>query len=82
MCTYRSCRNEFLLIISVHVEKNLTLRGLRAMYSAWCKRRPCEEMSDTSSHSNERYLNTPAKMHNLKDRSRAAEKQVRIEPRL
>ena len=25
---YRSCRNEFLLIISVRVEKNLTLRGL------------------------------------------------------
>ncbi len=50
------------------------------MYSAWCKRRSVKEMSDSSGHSNERYLNTPekkAKMKNLKDRSRAAEKQVR-----
>ena len=30
------------------------------MYNRWCKRRTCE-MSDTSSHSNERYLNTPGK---------------------
>ena len=55
--------------------------NLRAMYSAWCKRRSVEEMSDASGHSNERYLNTPekkAKMQNLKDRSRAAEKQVKI----
>ncbi len=54
--------------------------NLRAMYSAWCKRRSVKEMSDSSGHSNERYLNTPekkAKMQNLKDRSRAAEKQVR-----
>ena len=51
---------------------------LRAMYNRWCKRRTCD-LSDTSSHSNERYLNTPekkAKMSKLKERARAAEKQV------
>lgn len=37
------------------------------------------DLSDTSSHSNERYLNTPekkAKMCKLKERARTAEKQV------
>jgi hypothetical protein len=32
-------------------------------------------MNDTSSHSNERYLNTPAKMSKLKQKARLAEKQ-------
>ena len=47
---------------------------LRSMYN---RRRTCE-MSDTSSHSNERYLNTPekkAKMSKLKQKARVAEKQ-------
>ena len=51
---------------------------LRAMYNRWCKRRTCE-MSDTSSHSNERYLNTPekkAKMSKLKQRAHMAEKEI------
>ena len=51
---------------------------LRAMYNRWCKRRTCD-LSDTSSHSNERYLSTPekkAKMSKLKQRVRVAEKQV------
>lgn len=51
---------------------------LRAMYNRWCKR--CtRDLSDTSSHSNERYLSTPekkAKMCKLKERARTAEKQV------
>lgn len=34
---------------------------LRTMYNRWCKRRATCELSDTSSHSNERYLNTPEK---------------------
>lgn len=33
---------------------------LRAMYNCWCKRRT-RDLSDTSNHSNERYLNTPEK---------------------
>lgn len=44
---------------------------LRAMYNRWCKRRTCD-LSDTSSHSNERYLSTPekkAKMSKLKQSS-------------
>lgn len=51
---------------------------LRAMYNRWRKRCMCE-MSDSSSHSNERYLNTPekkAKMTKLKERAHAAEKQA------
>ena len=55
--------------------------NLRAMYSAWSRRRSLDEVSDTSSHSNERYMNTPekkAKMNRLKDRTRAAEKQVKV----
>ena len=51
---------------------------LRAMYHRWCKRSTCE-LSDTSSHSNERYLNTlekKAKMSKLRVRARAAEKKV------
>lgn len=51
------------------------------MYSRWCKRRSVEDISDTSSHSNERYLNTPekkAKMTKLKERAQAAEKQVKV----
>lgn len=54
--------------------------NLRAMYSSWSKRRSIEELSDTSSHSNERYLNTPekkAKMSKLRARSRDAEKQLK-----
>ena len=34
--------------------------SLQAMYICWRKRRS-DDMSDTSSHSNERYLNTPEK---------------------
>ena len=47
---------------------------LQSMYNRWRKRRTCE-MNDTSSHSNERYLNTPAKMSKLKQKARLAEKQ-------
>ena len=49
---------------------------LRAMYSRWTKRSK-NDLSDTSSHSNERYLSTPEKVNklkNLKTRVRAAER--------
>jgi len=52
--------------------------ALRAMHSRWV-RRNADEMSNTTSHSNERYLNTPQrkeKMSKLKKRLSTAEKQV------
>lgn len=56
-----------------------TYRGaLRSMHSRWVKRNACD-MSDTTSHSNERYLNTPQrklKMSKLKKRVVVAERQA------
>ena len=53
---------------------------LHAMYNWWCKRQTNQVCtSDTTSHSNEHYLNTPekkAKMSKLKERDHVAEKQV------
>ena len=52
---------------------------LRAMYSRWSKRR-VSDLSDISSHSNERYLNTPEKMKkmsNLKKKVKLVESKVR-----
>ena len=51
--------------------------SLRTMYNRWRKRRS-SEVSDTSSHSNECYLNTPgkkAKMSRLKKKVALVEKQ-------
>lgn len=53
---------------------------LRAMHSRWVRRNACD-MSSPTSHSNERYLNTPQrkqKMTKLKKRLITAEKQVSI----
>jgi len=58
--------------------------SLRTMYNRWCKRRT-SEVSDTSSHSNERYLNTPekkGKMSRLKKKVASVEKQNQIDKAL
>lgn len=49
------------------------------MYSRWCKRRSAE-ISDTSSHPNERYLNTPEKkekMSKLREKAQKENKKLR-----
>ena len=52
---------------------------LRKLYSRWSVPR-ADEISDPSSHANERYLNTPekkAKLDKMKKRAQAAEREVR-----
>ena len=53
--------------------------NLRAIYSRWSKGRSCDG-SDTSSHTNERYLSTPekkAKMATLRKKAAAAEEGLK-----
>ena len=49
------------------------------MYNCWCRRRS-EQISDTTSHANERYMKTPekkAKLDKMKARTHAAEQEIR-----
>ncbi|SMN01853.1 hypothetical protein SPONN_126 [uncultured Candidatus Thioglobus sp.] len=68
-----------LLTRGTKCSKCKSYRGtLRAMHNRWVKRNACD-MSSPTSHSNERYLNTPQrkqKMSKLKKRLVMAERQV------
>lgn len=66
----------------VHGEKckpcSLYRKTLRVLYDRWCKRNS-DELSSSSSHTNNRYLNTPeklAKVTNLRQRVRNAEVEI------
>ena len=54
--------------------------NLRSMYNRWSKQRACDSTDSTSSHTNDRYLNTPekkARLDGLRKRVHAAEEEVK-----
>ena len=54
--------------------------NLRSMYNRWSKYRACDATDSTSSHTNDRYLNTPekkARLDGLRKRVHAAEGEVK-----
>ena len=68
----------------VHGEKckpcSLYRRTLHVLYDGWCKSNS-DELSSLSSHTNNRYLNTPekiAKVTNLRQRVQNAEKEISV----
>ena len=69
-----------LLVHGVKCDSCKTYRAmLRTRYNRWCHRRS-EQISETTSHANERYMKTPekkAKLGKMKARTHAAEQEIR-----